>query len=426
MKVLIVGGGGREHALAWRIAQDSTHPTVICAPGNAGTSALGSNVAINATDIAGLLAWAKENRPDLTVVGPEAPLCAGLCDAFSAEGFPVFGPSKEAAQLEGSKLFAKEIMQEGGVPTAYAEAFTDVEEAHAYIERKGAPIVVKADGLAAGKGVTVCTSVEQAHGAIDEAMAERAFGDAGNRVLIEDCLEGEEASILALVDGEHIVMLDSSQDHKRALDGDRGPNTGGMGAYSPAPVVEEHWLPFIRERVLEGTLNALRKRGITYKGVLYAGLMMTEDGPSVLEFNCRFGDPETQAVLPRIDGDLLPALQACVDGTLSESLVQWKPEACACIVAASGGYPGAYEKDKEITGLNQADSRAGVTVFHAGTRAEDGKVLTSGGRVLGITGLGTTLREAVDTAYEALQDIHFEDMQYRKDIAWRALGGTDG
>ncbi len=421
MKVLVVGSGGREHALAWKLAADSRQPAVYCAPGNAGTAAFSQNLPLASDDLPGLVAWARENRPDLTVIGPEAPLCAGLTDLLEAEGLRVFGPSKAAAQMEGSKLFAKEIMEAAGVPTARAASFTVAVEAREYVRRQGAPIVVKAEGLAAGKGVTVCETVEQALAAIDEAMLSKAFGAAGERVLIEECLAGEEASILALVDGEHVVMLASSQDHKCALDGDRGPNTGGMGAYSPAPVVKEQMWPSIREQVFERTLAELRRRGIVFKGVLYAGLMMTKDGPKVLEFNARFGDPETQVILPRLAGDLIPAFEACIDGTLEESLVPWKNEHCVTIVMAAGGYPGAYAKGKPISGLDEAGAMEGVTVFHAGTRLQDGQVVTSGGRVLGVTATGDSLRTAVDRAYAAADKIHFEGGWCRRDIAYRAL-----
>jgi phosphoribosylamine--glycine ligase len=421
MKVLVVGSGGREHALAWKLAADSCKPTVYCAPGNAGTTACAENVAISADDLGGLVAWAKENRPDLTVVGPEVPLCAGLTDLLEAEGLRVFGPSKAAAQMEGSKLFAKDVMEAAGVPTARAASFSDADQAREYVRAEGAPIVIKAEGLAAGKGVTVCETVEQALAAIDEAMLSRAFGDAGEKVLIEECLIGEEASILALIDGEHVVMLASSQDHKRAWDGDQGPNTGGMGAYSPAPVVKEDMWPAIREQVFERTLAELKKRGIVFKGVLYAGLMMTADGPKVLEFNVRFGDPETQVVLPRIAGDIIPAFEACIDGTLDDSMIEWKDEQCVTIVMASGGYPGSYAKGKPITGLEEAGAMAGVTVFHAGTSMIDGQVVTAGGRVLGVTAAGETLQQAVSRAYAAVDAISFEAGWCRRDIAHRAL-----
>jgi phosphoribosylamine--glycine ligase len=421
MKVLVIGGGGREHALAWKIAQDSSKPQIYCAPGNAGTAALGTNLAIDATDTGSLLAWAREVRPDLTVVGPEAPLCAGLTNAFEADGLRVFGPSMAAARLEGSKIFAKEIMQAAGVPTAASDSFTEVEPALVYLEQVGVPVVIKADGLAAGKGVTVCGTVALAEAAIREALEGRVFGDAGSEVLVEECLFGEEASILALIDGEHVEMLASSQDHKRALDGDHGPNTGGMGAYSPAPVVTDDLWPIIRDEVFGRTLAELKKRGIVYRGVLYAGIMVTPEGPKVLEFNCRFGDPETQVVLPRWDGDILPAFMACANGTLDQVEIKWKPEACATVVMASGGYPGSYAKGRLISGLAEADAMDQVQVFHAGTKKADGGVVTSGGRVLGVTGWGDNLKGALDRAYGAVDQIHFEDAIYRKDIGWRAL-----
>ncbi len=424
MKVLVIGSGGREHALAWKIAGDSRRPEIFCAPGNAGTAALGTNVPIAADDIPALLEWARRNQPDLTVVGPEAPLCAGVADAFNAEGLRVFGPGRDGARIEGSKVFAKEVMLSAGVPTARAEVFDDVDSALRYVRQHGAPLVVKADGLAAGKGVSVCTTVEEAERAVRACMVDRVFGDAGRRILLEERLYGEEASILALVDGEHVVPLASSQDHKRAYDGDQGPNTGGMGAYSPAPVVDEETLKVIRERILIPAIRELARRNVVYRGVLYAGLMITEQGPMVLEFNCRLGDPETQAILPRWHGDILPALEACLDGTLSEELVQWSGNHCVCVVLASGGYPGPYAKGKEIRGLDEAEQMADVVIFHAGTRAEGEKVVTAGGRVLGVTAMGRTLQAAVDRAYEAVRRISFEGMFYRRDIAQRALDGA--
>ena len=421
MKILVIGGGGREHTLAWKIAHDSTQPEVFCAPGNAGTAAVATNVPIGAEDVDGLTAWAVENRPDLVVVGPEVPLCDGITDRLEAEGLRVFGPSASAARMEGSKEFCKDVMLAAGVPTAASETFSGKEGALAYVREQGAPIVIKADGLAAGKGVYVCMSEAEAEAALEEICMERRYGDAGNRIVVEEFLEGEEASILALVDGENILMLSSSQDHKRVFNGDQGPNPGGMGAYSPAPVVTDALWPVIHDYVLRPTVDELKRRGIVYKGVLYAGLMMTADGPKVLEYNCRFGDPETQVVLPRIDGDLLPLFQACVDGTLSDDLLQWKNEACVCVVMASGGYPGSYEKGKAITGLADASALPGVVVFHAGTTEQEGQTVTSGGRVLGVTALGTTLPDAVRQAYIAISKITFDQAQYRTDIAARAL-----
>ena len=417
----MAGGGGREHALAWKIAADSSRPEVYCAPGNAGTAEVARNIPIAAEDISGIVGWARANNPDLVVVGHEAPLCAGLADRLIAEGIRVFGPTADAAMIEGSKVFSKEVMQAAGVPTAEARVFSDAAEAKAWVRRRGAPIVVKADGLAAGKGVTVCMTVEEAETAIEDALTRAVFGDAGRRVIVEECLEGEEASILALVDGSRIVMLASAQDHKRIFDGDRGPNTGGMGAYSPAPVVAAEMLAAIREQVFERTLAELRRRCIVYKGVLYAGLMISRGRISVLEFNCRFGDPETQAILPRWDGDILPALNACIDGNLREDMVKWRPEPAVCVVMASEGYPGSYKKGALIEGLDRAAAMAGVAVFHAGTRREGGAVVTSGGRVLGVTALGADLPEAVKRAYDAVSVIRFDGAQWRRDIAARAL-----
>lgn len=424
--ILIVGGGGREHALAWKLSRDSLKPRLACAPGNAGTAEIAENLSISATDIDGLLAWALEHRPYLTVVGPEAPLCAGIVDRFRAEGLRVFGPERAAARIEGSKAFAKEVMIKAGVPTAEAGIFEDPGAARAFARRMKPPLVVKADGLAAGKGVVICRSHLEADDAIDAAMVRRAFGEAGAKVIVEAYLDGEEASMLALTDGEEIVLLASAQDHKRAYDGDEGPNTGGMGAYSPAPAITPELQRRIREEIFQRTLAELKSRGITYRGVLYAGLMLTASGPYVLEFNCRFGDPETQAILPRWDGDLLPALDACVDGGLSESLVKWRDEACVCVVMAAAGYPGSYRKGDTIYGLADAAKLPGVTIFHAGTRLEGGRVVTDGGRVLGVTAVGSGLRHAVTRVYDAVARIRFEGAHYRKDIAWRALAKVGG
>ena len=425
MKILIVGSGGREDALAWKIALDSSRPQVFCAPGNAGTARRGVNVSIEAADLDGLLAWAAAEKPDLVVVGPEAPLCAGLANRLEAADVRVFGPRADAARLEGSKGFSKDVMRAAGVPTASAERFRNAEDALAYVRKVGAPMVVKADGLAAGKGVTVCATVQEAERAVRESLVDRAFGDAGGEVLVEECLVGEEASILALIDGEHIVMLASSQDHKRVFDGDGGPNTGGMGAYSPAPVVRETDWPLIRSQVFEPTLAELRRRGILFRGVLYAGLMMTERGPKVLEFNCRFGDPETQAILPRWKGDILPALFACAEGRLRPEHVRWREDACVCVVMTAGGYPGAYAKGHPIAGIDAAEALPDVTVFHAGTRVKDGQTVTAGGRVLGVTALGRDIRAAVGRAYEAVARIEFKDAHFRRDIAARALNRRD-
>ncbi len=416
-RILIIGSGGREHALAWKIAADSSCPEVFCAPGNAGTASVASNLDLAATDLDGIAAWANAHRPDLTVIGPEAPLCAGLTDRLEALGLKVFGPNQAAAQMEGSKIFAKEIMREAGVPTAASSAFTNAEEAKKYVREQGAPIVIKADGLAAGKGVTVCQTIEQAESAIDEALVDNVFGAAGSQVLIEEFLDGEEASILALVDGENIVLLASSQDHKRIGEGDTGPNTGGMGAYSPAPVVTEDLWPEIRATVFENTVAALRQRGITFRGVLYAGLMLTKKGLRVLEFNTRFGDPECQAILMRWDGDILPALTATAEGRLDASMVKWKKNPSVCVVVAAANYPGTPKTGDEITGLEQVKD---AVVFHAGTKLAGGRVVTAGGRVLGVTSDGSDLSDALRKAYAAIDRIRFEGMQFRRDIGWRA------
>jgi phosphoribosylamine---glycine ligase len=426
MKVLVVGSGGREHALGWKMASDASAPVLFFAPGNAGTAQLGTNLPLAAEDIAGILAWARTDRPDLTVIGPEAPLCAGLADALMEEGFRVFGPTRAAAQLEGSKIFAKEVMEAAGVPTARSATFTDPVAAKQYVSEVGAPIVIKAEGLAAGKGVTVCATIAEAESAIEEAMCSKAFGAAGERILVEECLAGPEASILALVDGKNCVLLASSQDHKRAYDGDRGPNTGGMGAYSPAPVVTDDLWPVIKEQVFDRTLKGLVSRGITFKGVLYAGVMLTADGPKVLEFNTRFGDPETQVILPRLDVDLIPLFEACIDGNLCESMLAWKPDACVTVVMAAAGYPGAYPKGQGIKGLEGAGALENVVVFHAGTKWQDGCVVTSGGRVLTVTALGSGLADAIARAYEGVDMIMFEGGWCRRDIAAKAVCGGKG
>ena len=424
MRVLVIGAGGREHALVWKLAQDSCRPQLFCAPGNAGTAALAANLPIPAEDVPGLLAWAVQNRPDLTVVGPEVPLCAGVADAFTAAGLRVFGPCQAAARLEGSKQFSKEVMRAAGVPTARAETFSDASAAIRALEQFQTPVVIKADGLAAGKGVVIAATSAEAAQAIRSMLVEGVFGAAGGTVLIEEFLEGEEASILALVDGEHVALLPSSQDHKRVFDADQGPNTGGMGAYSPAPVVTPEILPVIRERIILPVLHELQRRGIVYKGVLYVGLMIGPQGPQVVEFNCRLGDPETEAVLPRLAGDLIPLLQACIDGTLDESMVHVRPEACATVVMAAGGYPGKYTKGAPISGLEEAAKQQDIFVFHAGTALRNGTVTTSGGRVLAITALGKDLQAAVTRAYAGVAAIHFEGAHFRKDIARRAFGRT--
>ena len=430
MKILVVGSGGREHAITWRLAQDAANHELYCAPGNAGTAALATNLALGAEDVAGIAAWADANKPDLVVVGPEAPLCKGLVDELSKVGVKAFGPCAAGARMEGSKRFAKEVMNAAGVPTGRAQVFTDPVAAKAALPEYGLPVVIKADGLAAGKGVVVAETAAQAEAAIDDMLVGNKFGAAGAEVLIEEFLDGEECSILALVDGENAVLLPGSQDHKRVFDGDKGPNTGGMGAYSPAPVATPAMMPEIKEKIILPVVRELKKRGIVYRGVLYAGLMITPPGGktalsgsaiNVVEFNARFGDPETEAVLPRLGGDFAKALLACADGSLSESDVVVKDEMAATVIVASGGYPGSYAKGKPIAGLDEASQTPGAIVFHCGTKAQDGLVLTAGGRVLSVTGLGKDLRTAVDTAYAAVSKISFEGAFHRSDIAHRAF-----
>ncbi len=421
MKILLVGNGGREHAIAWKLLKDDPSVELFCAPGNAGTAAIARNLQIDASDIPALLAWARENAPDFTVVGPEAPLCAGLVDAFEAAGFPTFGPVRAAARMEGSKAFAKEIMAAAQVPTAEAVVVRDEAAAREAVARLGVPVVLKADGLAAGKGVMVCMDAAQVEAALRDLFSENKFGAAASEVLVEQYLDGEEASILAFVDGKTVVPLASAQDHKRLLDGDKGPNTGGMGAYSPAPAVTPDMLAVVQSQILRPVVEELSRRGIAYKGVLYAGLMLTKSGPKVLEFNCRFGDPETQAILPRLASPLLPALRACRDGVLDASLVSWDPRPAVCVVMVSGGYPGKYPKGVVVEGLDEAAAQPDAVVFHAGTARRGGLVVTDGGRVFGVTALGADVRSAVAAAYRTVVKIKFDGASYRSDIAWRAL-----
>ena len=421
MKVLVVGGGGREHALVWKIAQSPRVTKLFCAPGNAGISQQASLVPIKANDLKGLLEFAEREKIDLTVVGPEDPLTRGIVDLFESKGLAVFGPSKGAAEIEGSKAFAKEMMKKYHIPTAAYEIFEDREEAASYIRKKGAPIVIKADGLAAGKGVIICKSVDEAIRALDEIMREKVFGEAGNKVVVEECLTGEEASYIAFTDGKAILPMASSQDHKAALDGDQGPNTGGMGAYSPAPVVTEEVHERILEKILRPMIQGLGEEGRPYKGALYAGIMIQNGHPRVLEFNARFGDPETQPALMRMRGDIVPILEACIHGNLSKLRIEWDPRTAVCVVMASGGYPGDYEKGKIIKGLDEVSRMKGIFVFHAGTAGNGDQIVTNGGRVLGVTGLGEGIEKAIDRTYEAVKKISWEGVHYRKDIGYKAL-----
>lgn len=420
--VLVIGSGGREHAICWKLAQSKKIGKLFCTPGNAGTAAIAENVSINAEDISALADFAETKKIDLTIVGPEAALVKGIVDEFQKRGLNIFGPSKQAAIIEGSKSFTRDLLKKYNIPSAEYAVFTQAEKALAYLKEKDMmPIVVKADGLAAGKGVIVCQTIQQAEEAIKKILVEKDFGEAGNKLVLEEFLVGEEASYLAFSDGTTIKPMASSQDHKRVFDNDEGANTGGMGAYSPAPVITKEIEAHVLETIMQPTIDAMKKEGREYKGVLYAGLMITKNGPKVLEFNARFGDPETQVILPRLETDLLPILLACINGTLAEQEVKWKESACTCVVMASGGYPEHYEKGKEIFGLEQAAKEKNAVVFHAGTKLENGKVLTNGGRVLGVTALGKNIKESIANAYNAVGKISFEKMHYRKDIGHRAL-----
>ena len=421
MKILVVGGGGREHALVWKIAQSPKVSKVYCAPGNAGISEQATLVPIQANDLNGLLEFALKEKIDLTVVGPEDPLTRGIVDLFVSKGLLIFGANKKAAEIEGSKAFAKEMMKKYRIPTGFYEIFDNRDEAVRYIRNQGAPIVVKADGLAAGKGVIVCKTVEEAIHSVDRIMVEKMFGNAGNRVVVEEYLVGEEASYIAFTDGKTILPLASSQDHKAILDGDQGPNTGGMGAYSPAPVVTDEVHEKIIEKILRPIIYGMGEEGRPYQGVLYAGLMIHEGHPKVLEFNARFGDPETQPALMRMKGDLVPILEACMQGTLSHHKIEWDNRAAVCVVLASQGYPGDYEKGKIIEGLKEVSQMEKVFVFHAGTILKDGQVITNGGRVLGVTGLGEDISRAIESTYQAVKKISWEGVYYRTDIGQKAL-----
>lgn len=419
MKVLVVGGGGREHTLVWKLKKSPRVDKIYCAPGNGGIAQDAECISIAAEDIKGLAEFAEREKIDLTVVGPEAPLVAGIGDLFSSRGLKLFGPRGKAALLEGSKVFAKQVMSKYSVATAAFAVFQDAIEALNYVRKLGGPCVVKADGLAAGKGVIIAKNTEEAEDAVKLVMEKRAFGEAGNSVVIEELLEGEEVSVLAFTDGKTIRPLVASQDHKRIYDGDQGPNTGGMGAYSPPPVYTEDLHDRVLREVLEPVIYGLAADGIQYKGVIYAGLMLTKKGPYVLEFNCRFGDPETQVVIPRLKTDLVDVMEAVVEERLDDVQLEWDPRAAVCVVMASGGYPGSYEKGKVITGLDQLPPD--VLAFHAGTAISGEQLVTSGGRVLGITGFGATIEEAVQRAYAGVEKIHFDGMHYRHDIAYRAL-----
>ena len=423
MKVLLVGGGGREHALAWKIAQSPMCQKLYCAPGNPGTAQVGENLPISAEDVDAIVAAAKERAVELVVVGPEDPLAAGLADAVRAAGMMCFGPSAQGARVEADKAFAKELMRSAAIPTAEARIFTELRAAKQYVLSRDQGVVVKAAGLAKGKGVFVCTEPHLAVRPLEQIMSERIFGDAGSTVVIEEMLTGQEASILALCDGRNIYPLEASQDHKPIGDGDTGPNTGGMGAYSPTPIVDDSVMTRVEREVLVPIVDAMRRSFGRYEGCLYAGLMLTHAGPKVLEFNCRFGDPEAQPLMMRLKSDLLEAMVATCRHRLDEVRLEWDPRPAVCVVMASGGYPGSYEKGFEITGIEEAEALGDVKVFHAGTTVADGKLLTNGGRVLGVTALGDTIAAARDRAYQAVEKIHWQGAYYRRDIAAKAVEG---
>ncbi|OGC94814.1 MAG: phosphoribosylamine--glycine ligase [candidate division Zixibacteria bacterium RBG_16_53_22] len=420
MKILVVGKGGREHALAWKLAQSKGVEKIYCAPGNAGISKLAEIVPIGLTDLVRLADFAQEKKIDLTVVGPELPLTLGIVDVFEERGLRIFGPTKEASEIEGSKAFAKDFMQRYHIPTASFRIFSDPAEAVDFISRASYPLVVKADGLAAGKGTVIVNTPSEAQATIENIMVKKVFGQAGERLLVEEFLEGEEVTVMALTDGERVIPMVSSQDHKRIFDGNTGPNTGGMGAYAPTNVIPDKMMKRIVDEVLDPTISGLAEMGRMYKGVLYTGIIVTDRGPKVLEYNCRFGDPETQAVLPLLETDLVEIFLDIADGYLNINEIKWKDKSCVCVVVASRGYPESEEKDKVIEGLDRCDE-IGCMVFHAGTAIKYGKCVTNGGRILGVTAADHSLRAAIAKVYECIQGINFDGMQYRRDIGMRAV-----
>ncbi len=421
MKVLVIGSGGREHTLVWKITQSPKVSQIYCAPGNAGISRLAQCVNIDADSIEKLVDFAKKEKIDLTVVGPELPLSQGIVNEFNKQGLRIFGPSKEATEIESSKVFSKYLLKKYNIPTANYQVFQNSEKALDYIKKQTFPLVIKADGLAAGKGVFIVKNLVEARDALGALMEEKKFGEAGRQVIIEEFLEGEEVSILAFCDGKTVVPMVSSQDHKKIFDNDRGPNTGGMGAYSPVPFYPNEFKKKVLEEILKPTVEGLRSEGREYKGVLYAGLILTKQGPKVLEFNARFGDPETQVILPRLKTDLIDIFNAVIEQTLHKINIEWKDNAAVCVVMASGGYPGKYHKGKVISGLERLEKMKDIIVFHAGTKLQDDKIITSGGRVLGITAWDETISKAKERAYKGVKEIYFEDMYYRKDIASKAI-----
>jgi phosphoribosylamine--glycine ligase len=426
MKILVIGSGGREHALAWKLAQSPHAERIFCAPGNAGTAEIAENVAISASDLEALVRFAKENRVGLTVVGPDDPLAAGIVDLFTAEKLRAFGPTKSAARIEASKIFAKELMRAQKIPTAEARTFSDSSEALGYCERLKFPVVIKADGLALGKGVTIAPDAATARSTIDEMMNQGRFGEAGRQIVIEEFLRGTECSLHALVDRNNYRLFESARDHKRALDGDQGPNTGGMGAFSPANNWNSKRQSQFETEIMQPLLRGLLREGIRFRGLLYPGLIITSGGVRVLEFNCRFGDPETQALLPRMKSDLLPLLEETINGNIRASTIEWDLRAAVTVVLASGGYPGKYETGKRISGLDEATELESVQIFHAGTKRVNDEIMTAGGRVLAVTALGSTLEAARARAYEAVSRIHFDNCHYRRDIALSAVADNIG
>lgn len=422
MKILVIGSGGREHVLVWKIKQSTLVKKIYCAPGNAGMADLAECVDIKTEDIKELLKFAKNNKIDLTVVGPEAPLAAGIVDEFEKEKLKIFGPGKEAARLEGSKAFSKDLMHECNIPTAPYMIFSRIEDAHTFLEKAQYPLVVKADGLASGKGVVICKDIKTAKEAADKIMKEKIFGAAGKKIVIEDCLQGEEVSILAFCDGKHFTVLETAQDHKRIFDDDLGPNTGGMGAYSPTSLVDAELMKKIDARIIDPTLRGMKRHETPFKGILYVGLMLTADGPMVLEYNVRFGDPEVQAILPRLKSDIVEIMLACCEGKVNQIKLEWDKQYCVCVVMSSGGYPGEYNTGMEITGLEKAVKTPQTIVFHAGTKKEGKKIVTAGGRVLGVTSLGSTIEQTMERVYEAVEKIHFDHRFFRRDIGSKAIG----
>ena len=421
MKVLVIGGGGREHAVCKKLSESKDVTQILCAPGNAGIAQVARCIPeVKATDVEGIVALAKSEKADFVCVTPDDPLALGCVDRLEEEGIPAFGPTAYAAQMEASKIFSKNLMRKYGIPTAKCEIFTEMDKALAYLDTQEAPIVVKADGLALGKGVVVASTIEEAKNAVIEMMEGGKFGKSGARVLIEECMVGREVTVLCFCDGKTIRPMPASQDHKRVFDGDKGPNTGGMGAFAPSPLYTEEIAERTEKEILIPTMNAMNSEGFTFKGVLYVGLMLTKDGPKVVEYNARFGDPETQVVLPLLESDLFAIMRAVREGRLAETDIRWKKESAACIVLASGGYPGKYESGKLISGLEDAET-AGATVYHAGTKKTDAGYVTAGGRVLGVTALGDTLADAVHSAYAAAEKIHFEGAHMRRDIGSRDM-----